>query len=123
MPAEDPVQPAAPTASTVTGFGKQKSWMGNVVWTVGQHQLIYQYLDSRGGGQQALGPAYTPAEPKCTVNTIAWQYNLSKQAFLLAQYVKIDNNATGTCTLGQNALAIVAGQDPEGFSLGMRKVF
>jgi hypothetical protein len=37
--------------------------------------------------------------------------------------VKVDNNATATCTLGQNPLAIAAGQDPEGFTLGLRKVF
>ena len=120
---KDPVQPASPNAQTVVGFGKQKSWMGNVVWTVGASQFIYQYLDSRGGGQQNANPAYSPSEPKCTENTIAWQYNFSKQTFVIVQYVKIDNNATATCTLGQNALAIAAGQDPEGFTVGVRKTF
>ena len=118
-----PVTPAVATPSTVVGFTKQKAWMGNATWRIGAHKLMYQYLETKGGVQQAFDPAYSPGEPKCSVNAVAWQYDFSKRTFVIAQYVRVRNNATATCTLGQNPLAIVAGQDPEGISLGMQHVF
>ena len=108
---------------TVVGFSKQKAWMGNATWKLGAHKLMYQYLETRGGIQEAASAALTPADPKCDVNALAWQYDFSKRTFVIAQYVRVRNNATSMCTLGQNPLAVVAGQDPEGYSLGMHHVF
>jgi hypothetical protein len=61
--------------------------MGNVVWTMGNNQLIYQYQQSKDG--QLNGSAL--AQPKCDVNSLAWQYNFSRRTFFLAQYTKVDN--------------------------------
>ena len=119
----DPVAPAVPTPATVTGFSKQKAWMGNVTWKLGAHKLMYQYLQTKGGIQQARDAVYTPASPGCDVNAIAWQYDFSKRTFVIAQYVRVRNNPTATCTLGQNPLALVAGQDPDGYSIGMHHIF
>ena len=108
---------------TVVGFDKQKSWMANIVWTLGNQALIYEYTSTKGGGQQGFDPRYTPQSPDCYANSAGYQYNFSKRTFLLAQYVKAHNNATATCNFGNNSLAAAPGQQPEGFSLGMRTVF
>ncbi len=99
------------------GFTKQKAWMANVVWTLGNNQLIYQHSDAKDGGANGA------SQPKCKVDALGYQYNFSRRTFFLAQYVKIDNNAVATCNFGANALTIAAGQDPQGVSLGIRHVF
>jgi predicted porin len=100
-----------------TGFTKQKAWLGNVVWTLGNNQLIYQYSTAKEGEVSGL------AQPECKVNVLGWQYNFTRRTFFLGQYAKIDNNNTGTCNFGSNTLAIAAGQDPQGISLGLRHIF
>ena len=105
------------------GFHKRKSWMANVVWTVGNNQFIYQHQESEGGNR-AVVDAVTLAvatRAECDVDSLGYQYNFSRRTFFLAQYVKVDNNATGSCGSGQFGSA--AGSDPQGFSLGLRHVF
>lgn len=118
-----PVLPATVLPGTVVGFDKQKAWLANIVWTAGNHQLSYQYMKAKDGGQQASNPAYTPQSPECDMNTFGWQYNFSKRTFFLAQYVVVKNNATATCTFGQNPFAVNPGQDPRAMSFGLRHVF
>ena len=118
-----PVVPAAMTPGTVVGFDKQKSWLANIVWTLGNHQFIYQYAKTKDGGQQNFDPRTTPASPECDSNVVGYMYNFSKRTFLMAQYVWIKNNATATCNFDVGSLAIAPGQDPEGFALGLRHVF
>ena len=101
-----------------TGLTDQKAWMGNVVWTIGNNQLIYQHTKANDGEVSTIA-----TQPECKVDTVGWQYNFSRRTFFLAQYVKIDNNANGTCNFGANTLAIAAGQDPKGFGLGLRHIF
>lgn len=101
-----------------TGMTKQKSWMASLVWTAGKHQLIYQHQNSKDG----LGTAVA-TQPDCDVDSLGYQYNFTKRTFFLAQYTKTDNNAAATCNFGSNALAISAGQDPQGFAVGLRHVF
>ncbi len=101
---------------------KTKSWMGNVVWTLGNNQFIYQYMQSKDGQTKAnrdLGVE----EPDCKSNSLGYQYNFSKRTFVLAQYTKVDNNSVASCNFGANRLAISAGQDPQGASLGIRHIF
>jgi predicted porin len=97
--------------------------MANVTWTIGSHRLVYQYMKAKDGGQQDANAALTPESPECDLNAIGWQYDFSRRTFLLVQYVRIRNNATATCTFGQNPLAIAAGQDPRGASIGLRHIF
>ncbi|HWH42808.1 MAG TPA: porin [Usitatibacter sp.] len=118
-----PVLPAIVTPGTVVGFDKQKAFMGNVTWTLGSHRLVYQYMKAKDGGQQDANAALTPESPECDLNAIGWQYDFSRRTFLLVQYVRIRNNATATCTFGQNPLTIAAGQDPRGTSIGLRHIF
>jgi predicted porin len=118
-----PVLPAAITPRTVTGWDKQKAWLANVVWTIGRNQLIYQYTKAKDGGQRNADPATTPASPECDANALGWRYDFSRRTFALLEYVRIKNNATATCNFGFNTLAISPGQDPEGWSLGMRHLF
>ena len=97
---------------------KQKAWMGNVVWTIGNNQLIYQYMESQDG---KLNTA--TLSPKCTSNSLGYQYNFSRRTFFIASYVKVDNNDAASCNFGANRLAIAAGQDPEGVFAGIRHIF
>jgi predicted porin len=100
-------------------WNDRKSWMGNVVWTLGNHQLIYQYQQSEGGGLSTLA-----TQPECDVNSIAWQYNFSRRTFTQLIYNKIDNNSTANCGAAPFSAAVVpAGTDPQGISLGLRHIF
>ena len=55
------------------------------------------------------------------MNSVGYQYNFTRRTFFLAQYVKVDNNATGACGSGQ--YGTTAGADPQGVSVGLRHVF
>jgi len=90
------------------------NWMANVVWTTGKHQFIYQYMTSEN-----------KASAKCDSNGVGWQYNWTKRTFFLAQYAKIDNDKGMNCNFGANRLTIdtAAGEEVEGFSVGIRHVF
>ena len=97
---------------------KQKSVMANVVFTFGNNQLIYQFMNSKDG---ALSTA--AAQPDCDSNSVGYQYNFSRRTFFLAQYTKVDNNDVANCNFGAVTLGIAAGQDPQGVSVGIRHVF
>jgi predicted porin len=99
-----------------SGRKDRKSWLANVVWTLGNHQFIYQYQQSKDGG---LDAAVT--QPDCKVHQPGYQYNFSRRTFFLAQYATVDNNDAATC--GTNIIAHTAGADPRGFSVGLRHVF
>jgi predicted porin len=105
-------------SGTSPGWNKQKQWMANVVYTIGNHQLIYQYTDSKDGEVSTVA-----TQPHCKIHAPGYQYNFSRRTYFLAQYVKIDNNDTSTCNFGSNPLTIVAGQDLRGVSVGLRHVF
>jgi predicted porin len=98
---------------------KQKAVMANAVWTIGNHQLIYQYMESKGGALNAA----TTEDLKCDSNSVGYQYNFTRRTFFIASYVKVDNNSTATCNFGANTLSIAAGQDPQGGFVGIRHVF
>ena len=95
---------------------KRKSWLANVVWTAGNHQFIYQYQQSKSGGANGA-----TTQPDCKVHQPGWQYNFSRRTFFLLQYADVKNNAAAIC--GANILAVAAGQDPRGYSLGLRHTF
>ena len=70
------------------------------------------------------GAAANAAQPECDSNSVSYFYNFSKRTFLIAQYIRIDNNeASSVCNFGANALPLTAGQDPRGLSVGLRHVF
>ena len=102
---------------TAAPFSTRKSWLANVVYTLGNSQLIYQYQNGKNG---ALSSA---TQPSCKSNTAAYKYIFSKRTFFLAQYVRVDNNDVGTCNFGANTLAIKPGNDPKGIALGIQHVF
>jgi predicted porin len=118
-----PALPAVMTARTVTGWDKQKAWLANIVWTIARHQFIYQYTKAKDGGQHNFDPLTTPASPECDSNAVGYRYTFSKRTFMLLEYVRVKNNATATCNFGFNSLAISPGQDPEGWSWGLRHLF
>ena len=104
-----------------TGRKDKESWLANVVWTLGNNQLIYQYQNSQDGQLNTS----TAAAPKCDVNSIAWQYNFSRRTFSQVIYSKIKNNDTANCGSpgsGWGGL-LSAGGDPQGISIGLRHVF
>lgn len=113
------------TAGTVTGFSKQKTFMGNVVWTIGNNQLMYQYTKSKDGGPSFVTSATVLArsEPDCKVHSVGYRYNFSRRTFFIGQYLKVDNNETASCNFGANRLTITPGQDPKGFAAGISHSF
>ena len=92
---------------------KQKAWMGNAVWTMGNNQLIYQYMQSKEGGLSGS------AQPDCKSNSIGYKYNFSRRTSFIAHYIKVDNNDVASCNFGSNRLTIASGQDPRGVALGL----
>jgi predicted porin len=100
-----------------TARTKQKAWMGNLVYTIGNHQILYQYMQSKDGGLN------NGAQPDCDSNSIGYQYNFTRRTFAVASYVKVDNNDAATCNFGSNRLAATGGQDPQGAFVGIRHIF
>ena len=103
-----------------SGRKDRKSWMANVVWTMGKNQFIYQHQDSSDGGLTAA-----TVQPECDVDTLGYQYNFTRRTFFLAQYSRIDNNSAANCGSAGSGFGPVAatGTDPRGISLGLRHVF
>ena len=97
-----------------TNRSKQKAFMANVVWTMGNNQFIYQFMNSKDGG---LNSATT--QPDCDSNSIGYKYNFSRRTSFIAHYLKVDNNDASSCNFGSNRLAISAGQDPQGVAIGI----
>jgi predicted porin len=54
---------------------------------------------------------------------VAYQYNFSRRTFVIASWVKVDNNDVATCNFGSNRLTAAAGQDPQGVFAGIRHIF
>jgi predicted porin len=104
-----------------SNFTDQKAWLGNVMWTVGNNQISYQYSKANDGEVSTIA-----TQPECKVNVVGWQYNYSRRTFVLAQYAKIENNATATCNFSVTPGPIttnIAGQNPHGVTLGIRHIF
>jgi predicted porin len=100
----------------------QKALLANIIWTIGNNQLIYQY------GQQKDGLANNATvQLDCKSNVLGWQYSFSKRTFFLAQYVSVKNDNTasncGSNTFNAAPFTIAGGQDPKGISLGVSHVF
>ncbi len=101
-----------------TGLTDRDGWLAAVQYTAGKHQVGWQYMKVEDGAAPGA------AQPECDSNTVAYWYNFTRRTFFLAQYIRIDNNAASSiCNFGANALTLSAGQDPRGFSLGLRHVF
>jgi predicted porin len=96
-----------------TNLTKQKAWMGNLTWTLGNNQFIYQYMQAKEGAASGT------AQPDCKSNSIGYKYNFSRRTSFIAHYVKVDNNDTASCNFGSNRLAAAAGQDPQGVAVGL----
>ena len=102
-------------------FTKHKAWLANIVWTMGNNQLILQHTKAQDGELPTV-----VTQPSCKVDTFGYQYNFSRRTFFLAEYARIDNNATGTCNFSVTPGPIttnMAGQDSKGISLGLRHIF
>jgi len=103
------------------GFTDRKAWLGNIVWTFGNNQLIYQFSKGKDGETSAL------TQPDCDANVAGYQYNFSRRTFFLAQYTKVDNKtSTSTCNFGATPGAIgtnQAGVEAKGIAVGLRHIF
>jgi len=99
-----------------TNLTRKRSYLLSLAYFLGKNEFVYQFQNAHGGGKAG------GAEPDCNVNSVAYQYNFSRRTFLLALYTRIDNNATGDCRFGAGGIG-TAGQDSDGFSMGLRHVF
>jgi predicted porin len=105
-----------------TNFSEQKAWLANVVWTLGNNQLIYQHQDAKDGARNDQ----VNAQPSCKNDSIGWQYNFSRRTFALLEYSKVENNDTGTCNFGSTPGPLttnIAGQDIKALQFGISHSF
>ena len=100
-----------------TNLSKKKSWLANVVYTMGNNQLIYQYQNAKDGAASGA------TQPDCKVNSVGYQYNFSRRTWFLGQYTKVENNSAANCSFGGTNFAIARDQDPHGVSIGLRHIF
>lgn len=103
---------------TRTASTKQKSYQAGLQYYVGKHQFIFTYSASKDGG-----PTSAAAQPECDLTAAGYRYNFSRRTFFIGSYAKVDNKTGSLCNFGSNTLTITEGQDPQGFSLGLRHVF
>jgi len=90
---------------------KRKSWLGNIIWQAGPHELIYQYQTAKLGS------------PKCKVHQPGYHYYLSKRSRLSVQYAKVDNDPGMACGANSAGNGVSTAADHSGFSVGMRHLF
>lgn len=102
---------------TRTGTTKQKSYQVGVQYYTGKHQFIATYAASKDGG------AVNTPQPECDQPSVGYRYNFTRRIFLIASYTLVENDVGRLCNFGSGALTITDGQDPQGYSLGMRYVF
>jgi predicted porin len=90
-----------------------ENWMGNVVWTLGKNQFIYQHLRSDQG----------PGD--CSMDSLGYQYNFTRRTFFIASYVRVKNDDGVRCGFGtvRPLAAAAAGTDPRATFIGLRHVF
>ncbi|QJR15920.1 porin [Usitatibacter palustris] len=101
-----------------TGTAKQKSYVLGVDWVFGErHHLLASYQDSRDGG------VTTAAQPRCDAQGLGYRYDFSRRTMFTAYYTKVNNDVGNLCNFGAATLSITAGQDPQGFSAGVRHTF
>jgi predicted porin len=101
-----------------TGSTTQKSYQAGIQYYLGKHQFILTYSASEDGG-----PTSTAVQPECDLTAVGYRYNFTRRTFFIGSYAKVDNKVGRLCNFGSNTLTITDGQDPQGFSLGLRHVF
>jgi predicted porin len=102
-----------------TGRSTKNSYLANIVWTLGNNQIIGQYQQAEDGGLNNAA-----SQPECDAATLGWQYNFSRRTFTQLLYTKVDNNESANCgTVGGSMIPGGAGSDPQGISFGIRHIF
>ncbi len=101
-----------------TNATRQKSYQAGIQYYVGKHQFIATYSASKDGGATSAS-----VQPECDLTAVGYRYNFTKRTFFIGSYAKVDNKTGSLCNFGSNTLTITEGQDPQGYSLGLRHVF
>lgn len=101
-----------------TNATKQKSYQAGIQYYLGKHQFIATYSASKDGGARSAA-----VQPECDLAAVGYRYNFTRRTFFIASYAKVDNESGNLCNFGSAPLTITAGQDPQGYSLGMRHIF
>ena len=103
---------------TRTGTRKQKGYALGLDWTfAGPNHVLAIYQNSRDGG------ALTAEQPRCDLVGIGYRYDFSRRTMFTAYYTKVNNKVGSLCNFGAATLRISDGQDPQGYSAGLRHVF
>ena len=104
---------------TRTGTRKQKAYALGIDWGfAGPNHLLAIYQNSRDGGDLA-----DAEQPRCDVVGVGYRYDFSRRTMFTAYYTKVNNKVGDLCNFGAATLRIADGQDPRGFSAGLRHVF
>jgi predicted porin len=103
---------------TRTGTRKQKSYALGVDWVfAGPHHFLAIYQNSKDGGPDGQ------VQPSCDLVGVGYRYDFSRRTMFTVYYTKVDNKAGNLCNFGAATLAVGEGQDPQGYSAGIRHTF
>lgn len=96
---------------------EHKSWMLNAGYAIGAITLKASYSDA--------GDVGNVANTGAKMYALGADYDLSKRTKVQLTYAQINNDSAGAWGLGQGprVAAGAAGNDPDGFSLGMKHTF
>jgi len=107
---------------------RRDAWQIAATHTIGQHTFRVSYVraeESEGDATVTIG-GVGPADTDSGARQISlgYGYALSKRTEVYAIYVNLKNDRTALYNLSTNPLGgLQAGQDPEGFGLGIRHTF
>jgi predicted porin len=90
---------------------KDKSYHVGFDWNfAGKHVVLGTFSNAEQGAAD------------CDAYALGYRYDFSKRTFFLASYTEVDNSNGMNCNFGTGTFG-AAGQDLQGFSLGMRHLF
>ncbi len=98
----------------------RKASFGAITYTFGKSELFATYGRSKNGA----APSATVAQPESKLAGLGYNYNFSKRSTFMMRYASLKNNATSAAAMNASGLpAFTAGNDPKGFSAGIRHTF
>ncbi len=113
---------------TVATHVQRNAWMLGAVYTFGRNIVRASYvnaLKSTGNATVAVGGIGAPGgDTAAKQATMSYGYALSKRTEVYLFWVRIDNGAKSAYNVPTNPLpGLVAGEDPQGFGIGMKMLF
>jgi predicted porin len=113
---------------SVSTHVQRNAWMLGATYEAGPHVVRVSYVNalaSTGDAKAAVGGIGAPGgDTSAKQMTLSYGYAFSKRTEVYVFYVRIDNGGNAIYNLPTNPLAgLAAGQDPQGYGIGMKVLF